>query len=274
MRVDDHYYQQSIYYSQEYGRIRAYGIDITARKQAEEVVRKSAEELARSNRELEAFAYIASHDLNEPLRKIEMFGKILVDAAAPLDECHQDYLRRMIGASRRMREMVDGLLTLSRVMTQGQPFAPVDLAKTLQEVLSDLEMQLQRTGGSVEGCALPVIQADALQIRQLFQNLIGNALKYHRPEVPPRVKMSCEKIDPNSLVIQIEDNGIGFEESQTERIFQPFHRLVGRSEFEGSGLGLAICRKIVERHSGGIIARSAPDRGSTFVVTLPIQRSG
>ncbi len=274
VRVDDHYYQQSIYYSQEYGRIRAYGIDITARKQAEEVVRKSAEELARSNRELEAFAYIASHDLNEPLRKIEMFGKILVDAAAPLDECQQDYLRRMIGASRRMREMVDGLLTLSRVMTQGQPFAPVDLAKTLQEVLSDLEMQLQRTGGSVEGCALPVIQADALQIRQLFQNLIGNALKYHRPEVPPRVKMSCEKIDPNSLVIQIEDNGIGFEESQTERIFQPFHRLVGRSEFEGSGLGLAICRKIVERHSGGIIARSTPGRGSTFVVTLPIQRSG
>lgn len=272
VQVGDRYYQQSIYYSEEYRRIRMYGIEITERKQAEEVVRKSAEELDRSNRELEQFAFIASHDLNEPLRKIEMFGKTLERSASQLDDRELDYIKRMVNAAARMRQMVDGLLSLSRVTTNGQPFVPVDIGKILSEVLFDLELQLQQTGGIVEAYNLPVIQADPLQIRQLLQNLIGNALKYHRPEVPPLIKITSNMIPQNAVQILLEDNGIGFDESQTERIFQPFQRLVGKSEYEGSGMGLAICRKIVERHSGTITAHSSPEQGSTFIINVPFNQ--
>ena len=205
VQIGDRYYQQSIYYTKEYNRIRTYGMDITQRKQAEETSQKYAEKLASSNRELEDFAFIASHDLNEPLRKIEMFGSKLVAAADKLDEQEQDYLKRMINAARRMRQMVEGLLSLSRVTTQGQSFVSTDIGKILAEVLNDLELQLSRTSGSVEACALPVIQADSLQIRQLFQNLIGNALKYHRPGVPPKVQVTCQMIAPHAVQIRIED---------------------------------------------------------------------
>jgi PAS domain S-box-containing protein len=272
VQVRDRFYQQSIYYDQPYRRIRTYGMDITERKQAEEAVRKYAEELARSNRELEEFAYIASHDLNEPLRKIEMFGSILDRASSRLDMRERDSIQRIVSAAKRMRQMVDGLLTLSRIRTQGQPFIAVDWGMILAEVLSDLEIQLFRTAGHVEAGELPLIQADPLQIRQLLQNLIGNALKYHRAGIPPRVKIICQKTSPNMVQIQIIDNGIGFDESQAERIFQPFQRLVGRSEYEGTGMGLAICRKIVERHNGSIVAHSTAGQGSTFVVTLPIHQ--
>ncbi len=168
-----------------------------------------------------------------------------------------------------MRQMVDGLLSLSRITSHGQSLVPTDVGLVLTEVLSDLELQLSRTNGRVETCDFPVIQADPLQIRQLFQNLIGNALKYHQPGVPPKVQINCRSIVPNTIQIQIEDNGIGFDQSQMERIFLPFQRLVGRDEYEGSGMGLAICRKIVERHGGTIVAHSTPRQGSIFIITLP-----
>ncbi len=171
-----------------------------------------------------------------------------------------------------MRQMIDGLLSLSRVKTQEQPFVWVDWEKVLAEVLSDLETQLSRTGGRVEVCEMPQTQADPLQIHQLLQNLIGNALKYHRPEVPPQVKITCQEMKPNAVQIQVQDNGIGFDEKESDRIFQPFQRLVGKSEYEGTGMGLAICRKIVDRHNGTITVSSTPGKGSTFIVTLPIHQ--
>lgn len=265
------YYQQSIYYAKEYDRIRTYGMDITQRKQAEETSQNYAEKLARSNRELEDLAFIASHDLNEPLRKIKAFGRKLVSSASKLDEQERDYLKRTINAATRMRQMIDGLLSLSLVTRDGQSFVQTDVGIILSEVLIDLEFQISRTKGSVKTCDFPMIQADPLQIRQLFQNLIGSALKYHRPGVPPEVHISCQSIAPNTIQIQIQDNGIGFDQSQMERIFQPLQRLVSDNEFEGSGMGLSICRKIVERHGGAIIAHSDLGQGSNFVITLPTQ---
>jgi signal transduction histidine kinase len=172
----------------------------------------------------------------------------------------------------RMRVMVDGLLQLSRLSTQAQPFQRVDLCQIVQEVLSDLEAQIRRTAGVVEVGELPTLKADPLQMRQLFQNLIGNALKFQPPGQAPRVKVSSSPLGPWSVQIWVEDNGIGFDLEKAEQLFQPFKRLVGKSEYEGTGLGLAICRRIVERHGGEISVRSQVGRGTTFAVTMPTSR--
>ncbi len=169
-------------------------------------------------------------------------------------------------------------------MSKGQPFQPVDLQDIVEGVLSDLETRLEMTGGRVDLDKLPRIEADPLQMRQLFQNLIGNALKYHKPNVPPIVKVSAQPIEGNLNLspgtstgerrwrIVVEDNGIGFEEEYEERIFAMFQRLHGRGEYEGTGVGLAICRKIIERHGGTIIAKGVPDQGSTFTITFPVRQ--
>ena len=242
-------------------------------------------ELARSNAELQEFAYVASHDLQEPLRKIQTFsdrlkskyGEVLLDQG-------RDYLERMQNAAERMQALIDDLLTLSRVTTRAQPFITTHLTQVLLEVLSDLEVRIQKTGGRIEVGELPVLEADPVQIRQLLQNLLSNALKFHRADEPPVIKIYSQllpeqKQQPtvgiNSALtcqILIEDNGIGFEEKYLDRIFNAFQRLHGRSEYEGTGMGLAICRKIVERHEGSITATSLPGQGSTFIVTLPLQQ--
>ena len=200
-----------------------------------------------------------------------------------LDDQQRDYLGRIRSAVDRMRLMIDDLLSLSRISTRGKSFEHVDLNLVAAEVLSDLEERIKATGAKVEIKPLPSIEADPMQIHQLFQNLMGNALKFYRPEDPPRVKvwsqspsMSRSKASPDGsqvLELFVEDNGIGFDESRVEQIFQPFQRLVGRSQFEGSGIGLAICRKIVERHGGEITASSTPGIGSTFRVVLPVNHS-
>jgi PAS domain S-box-containing protein len=245
--------------------------DIHDLKQAEEQLQQYADQLERSNRELEQFAFMASHDLQEPLRKIEMFGDLLLERAESLNDRERTYVGRIRNAAGRMRDMVEGLLQLARVTMQGQPFVPVDLAATASEVLHDLEAQIRRVNGKVELDSLPTVEGDPLQLRQLMQNLIGNALKYHPPETPPEVKVysttSMEKIH-----IHVEDKGIGFDQGDAERVFQPFLRLVGRSQYEGSGIGLAICRRIVERHGGQITARSKPGSGTTFTFSLPTVR--
>lgn len=234
--------------------------------------------LRRSNRELEQFASVASHDLQEPLRKIQAFGdRLQSKCAAELGEQGRDYLSRMQASATRMRSLIDALLTFSRITTKAQPFEPVDLAETAREVVSDLEDRVLRSGGQVELGTLPSVEADPAQMRQLLQNLIGNGLKFSRPNVPPRVEVKSRMLpqvdgETPRCEIWVRDNGIGFEVVYLDRIFELFQRLHGRQEYEGTGMGLAICRKIVERHSGTITARSAPDEGATFVVTMPLRQ--
>ncbi|WP_017314294.1 PAS domain-containing protein [Mastigocladopsis repens] len=236
---------------------------------------RQRQELLRSNDELQQFAFIASHDLQEPLRKIKTFGERLKAAYSDaLTDQGRDYLDRMQNATRRMQALIEDLLTLSRVTTRGQPFVPVDLTQVTQEVLSDLEIRIQQTGAYVEVGELPIIHADPLQMRQLLQNLIGNALKFHRQGERPIVNIYTQQLNDQDAVefcqIIVEDNGIGFDEKYLDRIFNVFQRLHGRSEYEGTGIGLAICRKIVERHNGSISAQSTPGQGSRFIVILPI----
>jgi len=257
--------------------------DISQRKRAEREQARYAAELERSNRELEQFAYVASHDLQEPLRKIRMFSdRLEMKCSDLLDETGRECIHRMQNAAARMQALIDGLLTLSRVTTRGQNFVPCNLAEIIGEVVSDLETQIERVGGRVEIGHLPVIQADPLQMRQLFQNLIGNALKFHRVDEPPVVRVhgrfvhgrkqrtaGMSAADERCRIL-VEDNGIGFEPRHAERIFGVFQRLHPRDVFEGTGVGLAICRRIVERHGGMIGAQSTPGRGSTFEVILPV----
>ena len=256
--------------------IRSFMIDITARKQVQHALERQAAELARSNGELEQFAYVASHDLQEPLRKILAFGdRLKTKCGDQLPEEGRDYLVRMQNAAARMQTLIHDLLALSRVATQPHPFGPVDLQDIVKHVLSDFESRIERVQGRVEIGVLPAIIADRLQMAQLFQNLIGNALKFQRPGEPPVVKISSEYVSSTDEVpscrIVVEDNGIGFEEKHVDRIFQVFQRLHGRGEYEGSGIGLSICRKIAERHGGFITASGKPGIGAKFTVVLPVR---
>jgi signal transduction histidine kinase/DNA-binding response OmpR family regulator len=271
IQVADQFYQQSIYYYEKNQLIRVYGMDITKRKRAEEALRAYSHRLEESNRELENFAFIASHDLKEPLRKIEYFCKQLEQTAGlTISETERDYLGRMQKAAARMRRMIEDLLALSRVMIQRQPFTRVDLNQAAKTVLDDLEVLIQRSQGRVEVSELPVIQADPIQMHKLFQNLIGNALKFNKPDQPPLIRVYSRQIEQNQVEITVADNGIGFNMQDAEKLFQPFQRLHRTSSYEGSGIGLSICKKIVERHRGTITAVGKPGQGATFVVELPI----
>ncbi|MFZ0928959.1 MAG: ATP-binding protein [Syntrophobacteraceae bacterium] len=246
--------------------------DITARKIAESAAKDYSSKLEKSNQELRDFASIASHDLQEPLRKLSIFGGILkTEFADALGKQGQAYLGKMLDATARMQKLIESLLMYSRIATRSEPFISVDLGELVEEVLLDLEIPIQETGAKVETGALPRIQADPGQIRQLFQNLIGNALKFNGDN--PHIKVYSETCWEGTCKIFIEDNGIGFEEKHLDKIFEPFQRLHGKSSpYKGSGMGLAICRKIIERHNGAITARSAPGKGSTFIVTLPLKQ--
>jgi signal transduction histidine kinase len=256
-----------------------------AHDELERRVLERTEELARSNAELQQFAYVASHDLQEPLRKVQTFGDMLTSkCGAALDEEGRDYLRRMQNAAGRMQALIHDLLSFARIASQAKPFVRVDLALVAQEVVSDLETRIESAGGRVDIGELPNIDGDPLQMHQLLQNLIGNGLKFHRQDAPPVVTVRSRTARPAdgavrqrfpsglACEITVQDNGIGFEEQYLDRIFAPFQRLHGRVEYEGTGMGLAICRKIVERHGGTITARSAPGRGATFIVTVPLQQ--
>ena len=255
--------------------------EIVVRKRAEEQMLEFAEQLEQRNKELQEFAHIASHDLQEPLRKVMSFGDRLKNkCAGALDEQGRDYLERMQNASRRMQNLIEGLLMFSRVSSKAQPFEDVDLSQTFKEVVSDLEIRIEELGGKVEIDDMPVLKADAMQMRQLFQNLIGNALKFHKQDEAPIVRVtsvssvgdeSNESDQSGSFhKIIFEDNGIGFEEKYADRIFGVFQRLHGKTEYEGTGIGLSVCKKIVERHGGSIEVKSSPGKGTSFIVTLPI----
>lgn len=253
--------------------------------QANAALQDYSEKLKRSNQELEQFAFVASHDLQEPLRKIKLFGNRVKEQITKAPQGGgandpTDYLNRMQNAAERMQLMIDGLLELSRVSTRGRKFEPVQLTKVVEEVIYDLEARIYASGGQVILEELPTVEADGLQMRRLFLNLIQNALKFHRPDVPPVIRVSGSIVrtrnrDKTSsyVTIEVQDNGIGFDQQYAERIFQPFQRLHGRSEYEGTGLGLSICQKIVERHQGKIEVRSKAGKGTTFTIILPIRQS-
>jgi PAS domain S-box-containing protein len=255
--------------------------DITDRKQVDEQLRIFARRLQQSNQELEQFASVASHDLQEPLRKIQTFADRLHRHSGPsLDEQGLDYLARMQVAATRMRQFIQDLLAFASLSTKARSVRRVDLAAVVQEVVSDLDGCLQESGGRVEVDAIPTVEADMLQMRQLFQNLIGNGLKFRRPGVAPVIKITGRILPRDRLShvtiesgpvceISVQDNGIGFAAEYCERIFEPFQRLHGRSDYAGTGMGLAICRKIMERHGGTITATGDLGQGSTFIVTLP-----
>jgi PAS domain S-box-containing protein len=263
--------------------------DITDRKKAEEKLRTYARhleelkasvdrknvELEQRNRELEQFAYVSSHDLQEPLRKIVAFGdRLRTRCAGALDERGLDYLSRMQGAASRMQLLINDLLEFSRLTTRRRLFQPVDLLKVVQATVADLEVAIERAGGRVEVGHLATIDADAVQMRQLVQNLLGNALKFRRPDAAPEVKVWGAPAPGNGAdpryELRVSDNGIGIDQKYAERIFTVFERLNPREQYEGTGIGLAICKKIAERHGGTIAVESEIGRGTTFVVTLPM----
>jgi signal transduction histidine kinase len=284
-------------YSPQKGHFATVFEDITERRRAEDALRKAHDELEvrvqertaelglinealkhyaakleQLNRELSEFAFAASHDLREPLRKIQTFGSILTDRFKDaLGVEGRDYLTRMTNAANRMSELIQSLLNYSRLNRPPESFEPTDLSKVISDTVTDLELLIREAGGTVAFGELPVIEADAVQLRQLFQNLISNALKYAEPSRPPIVKIRA-RTNGEMCEIMVEDNGMGFEEKHVDRVFKPFQRLHGRSEYEGTGMGLAICRKIVDRHGGSITTRPVPGEGATFIINLPIRQ--
>jgi len=258
-------------------------MEVTDRIRAQEELRKAHDhlefrvrdrtaELERKNQELQEFAFVASHDLNEPLRKIQVFGTLLEEKCGDrLLAGERDYISRMTGSANRMQALLADLLHYSRVDTKGRNFRPTPLDEVVRETISDMEVGIGKAGAEVKVGPLPTVSGDPHQLRQLFQNLIGNGIKYRRPDVKTVIKIAGE-VNGGTCRISVEDNGIGFDEKYLDKIFQPFQRLHGKNDYPGTGIGLAICKKIVERHGGIITANSTPGKGSTFLFTLPVGR--
>ena len=260
--------------------------NVTGVTTARHALETSVQELKRSNDNLEQFAYVASHDLQEPLRKVQSFGDILVKQFSPeLGENGTDLVRRMQSAATRMSILIRDILAYSRLTTQQLPFAPLNLNPIVQDVLDDLDTTIQDKRAIVTMESMPKqFSGDSGQLRQLFQNLLTNALKFVRPEIIPQINISCDKkwgaelaelVPPTQArkefyCIQIIDNGIGFDQRQANRIFQIFQRLHGRSEYQGTGIGLAIVQKVVDNHRGYIRAEGRPGQGATFTVAIPV----
>ena len=261
-------------------------IDITDRKVYENQLKQHTAELKRSNEDLEQFAYIASHDLQEPLRKIMAFGdRLATKYQHELEGPGADYIMRMQSAAARMQSLIEDLLAYSRVSRNVNAFEPLDMDLLLAEVIDDLESQVRRERAVIRVAKLPAIRGDRMQVKRLFQNLLSNAIKFHKPGVDPVVSIQgnvtrgTEISDEYGITLSgnqyicfsILDNGIGFDEKYADKVFHIFQRLHGRSEYEGTGIGLSICRKIVTNHGGFITARSKENDGAEFIVILPVE---
>jgi len=243
----------------------------TGRRLTEELERR-AHQLAQSNRELSRFAYVASHDLQEPLRKITTFGERLASTCGDqLPGRGSFYLERMRDAASRMQGLIRALLAFSRVIADS-PVELVDLRALVGQIVEDLDVRVQLASARIEIGALPRLEGNPDQLAQLFLNLISNALRFQRPDESVEVRIDSEIIDADTCVIRVSDDGIGIEKQYHERVFEIFQRLHGREAYEGTGIGLAICRKVAERHSGSIRVESEPGEGSTFAVTLPLRQ--
>lgn len=243
--------------------------EIRKRQDVEKKLREYGDELQRSNKELEEFAYVSSHDLQEPLRKIQAFGDLLVEEYSDKLGEGKEYLDRISSSAQRMSVLIDDLLTFSRVTTKPSVSKPTDLNKILEYAVADLNDRVEKEHGTVNVQAqLPIVMADETHMRQLFQNLISNALKFHQVDVDPIVNITATK-SPTKTVITVADNGIGIDQKYDKKIFAVFQRLNSKHTYEGTGIGLAVCKKIVERYGGTIRIESQLDVGTTFIITLP-----
>lgn len=274
--------QQALASSEERYRQLAADLDQQVRSRTQQL-EESVRDLKRSNENLQQFAFIASHDLQEPLRKVQQFGDLLKNEHGPRLGSGLTYIERMQSAASRMSTLISDLLTFSRISTQRDSVTPVPLGNLLTMIVANLELSVEEAGAVVEMGELPTIIGNPFQLEQLFQNLLGNALKFRRPDVTPHIEIRASQLTADQLPVSIKpdqigmaycridirDNGIGFDEKYLDRIFGVFQRLHGRSEFAGTGIGLAICEKVVANHGGMISAQSQPGQGSTFSVFLP-----
>lgn len=263
----DNWLEVSAYPSDE--GLAVYYRSINERKQAQEKLQETMAELERSNRELQDFAFVASHDLQEPLRKIQAFSDRLLTHPDRFNDQEQDYLQRMQSAARRMQSLIQDLLTYSRVTTRAQPLTVCDSNRILGEVLQDMETSVARENAVIDISPLPPITGDATQLRQVFQNLLSNAVKFHKPGQSPQVWVYPEDHTDEHWTLVVRDNGVGFDHRYVEKLFQPFQRL-HKQAFQGSGIGLAIVKKILDRHSATVSVESEVDHGTTFRIQFPV----
>lgn len=280
--MDNDYSFKAVYERERKARLRAE--ELLENKTREiyhinEQLKMNAQALAQSNDALTQFAFVASHDLKEPLRKIKTFSNFLLDEYSNvLPEEGKDYINRMHNAVDRMDALIEGLLHYSRITRTVEPPVQINLSALIKDIISDLSLRIEETQGQVIIIEpLPIINADLTQIRQLVQNLIGNSLKFHQKGKPPIVTIAAKIVDTTidgqtcaQCELLVSDNGIGFDEKYSKKVFGIFQRLHGHSEYEGYGIGLAVCKRIVERHKGDISIKSTPNVGTTFTITLPI----
>jgi light-regulated signal transduction histidine kinase (bacteriophytochrome) len=247
---------------------RSLHAEVEERKQAQEALRRNMQELARSNAELEQFAYVSSHDLQEPLRMVASYTQLLEKRYKDkLDEKGTTFMHFVVDGAKRMQQLIDDLLMFSRVGTRGKELQPLAIDGPFNAALSNLKIAIQESGAHIECNRRPEVMGDPVQLTQLFQNLIGNAIKFRKPDVAPRIVVNITS-ENEYWLFAVKDNGIGIAKEYFERIFVIFQRLHARNEYPGSGIGLAICKKIIERHGGRIWVESEPGKGSVFYFTL------